>query len=228
MQSVTWIIGYRSMIFLSSSLDSSCRYMCLQRARVLLCVFVAQCHFSLSLSPCLLPLFSPIDYVLCSRYASIRKRKRAKNKIFVCVQCDVMCWQTRRLSVSLSLALSFFRLFAFVDEEQRKRGRKEVIGNIYIKKRMEKKRRKSLYIYICVCVLIYLAWVVRMVIGKTQDIGRNHYQDSNIHRLLIVSLVFSSISEMESEHSAPLFFLSEFLRYSHMKSDVERRRAHVW
>jgi hypothetical protein len=58
-------------------------YVPIERKSVVMrvCVFVAQCHFfSLSLLPS-----PPIDYVLCSRHASIRKRKRAKNKIFVCV-----------------------------------------------------------------------------------------------------------------------------------------------
>jgi hypothetical protein len=126
------------------------------------CVFVAQCHF-FSLS--LLPPFLPIDYVLCSRYASIRKRKRAKNKIFVCVWCDVMCWQTRRLSVSLSLSHFFGYLLSSMRNSERE-GEKR--SNRQYKKRMEKKKEKVfIYIYICVCVLIYLAWVVRMVIGKT-------------------------------------------------------------
>jgi hypothetical protein len=50
------------------------------------------------------------------------------------------------LANSSSLALPFFRLFAFVDEGRgRERERKEVIGDIKKKNGEEKKKKKSLY-----------------------------------------------------------------------------------
>ena len=79
-------------------------------------VFVAQCHFFLSLSLPLLVLLSTICYVHVMAVLEKGRERRIRFLCMcVCAWCDVMCWQTRRLLVSLSL--SFFRLFAFVDEE---------------------------------------------------------------------------------------------------------------
>jgi hypothetical protein len=59
---VKWIIGYIRMIFPIIIIIHSLQiYMSIERKSVVVYVFVAQCHFSLSLS--LLPLLSTICYV---------------------------------------------------------------------------------------------------------------------------------------------------------------------
>ncbi len=52
----------------------------------------------------------------------------------------------------------------------------------------KKKRRKSLYIYIYIYIYIYVCEGVCADLfgmggayGNRKDVGRNHYQDSNIH-----------------------------------------------
>jgi len=82
MLSVAWIIAYIYIyksdlsIFILIIRLSLQIYVPIERTSVVVCVcmFVAQCHF-FSLS--LLPLLS-IDYVLCSRHASITKKKESE------------------------------------------------------------------------------------------------------------------------------------------------------
>jgi hypothetical protein len=68
-----------------------------------------------------------------------------------------------------------------------------------------------------------------MVIGKAKNIGRNYYQNLNIHSLLIVFVALSLIILMQSEHFAflSLYLLAFFLSHILKDSTVERERTHV-